>query len=129
MLYLNKTYGEDIMNYDKIIIELLDRIKILEDRVDALEKDGVNYGVRQERKRTKFTDEVKEYIGEMKRQASERGEKELICICNDIQKHFGVLNRARSVCDAMYKSMSKNDVVLFAPPSMYSTTVKIKYFL
>lgn len=117
------------MNYDKIIIELLDRIKILEGRVDALEKDGVNYGVRQERKRTKFTDEVKEYIGEMKRQASERGEKELICICNDIQKHLGVLNRARSVCDAMYKSMSKNDVVLFAPPSMYSTTVKIKYFL
>lgn len=117
------------MNYDKIIIELLDRIKILEGRVDALEKDGVNYGVRQERKRTKFTDEVKEYIGEMKRQASERGEKELICICNDIQKHFGVLNRARSVCDSMYRSMSKNDVVLFAPPSMYSTTVKIKYFL
>ncbi len=117
------------MNYDKIIIELLDRIKTLEGRVDALEKDKINYAVRQERKRTKFTDEVKEYIGKMKRQAAERGEKELICICNDIQKHFGVSNRAPSVCDAMYKSMSKNDVVLFAPPGRYSTTVKIKYFL
>lgn len=34
------------MNYDKIIIELLDRIKTLEGRVDALEKDKINYGVR-----------------------------------------------------------------------------------
>ena len=117
------------MNYDKIIIELLDRIKTLECRVDALEKEEVNYGIRQKGKRIKFTEEVKEYIGEMKKQAFESGEKELICICNDIQKHFGVSNRARSVCDAMYKSMSKGDVVLFAPPSGYSTTVKIKYLL
>ena len=117
------------MNYDKIIIELLDRIKTLEGRVDALEKDKINYGVRQERKRIKFTDEVKEYIGKMKRQAAERGEKELICICNDIQKHFGVSNRAPSVCDAMYACLSDGDEILSAPPSKHSTTVKIKYFL
>ena len=47
------------MNYDKIIIELLERIKTLEGRVDALEKDEVDYGSRQKGKRTKFTDEVK----------------------------------------------------------------------
>lgn len=117
------------MNYDKIILELLDRIKTLEEKVSVLENGGINGNVESAEKHVVFTDVVRAYINVLKKEAAERGEKELVCVCNDIQKYFKVTNRAPSVCDAMYSCMSENDEVLFAPPSKYSTTVKIKYHL
>lgn len=113
------------MNYDKIIIELLERIKNLEERVDILEMRRSKI----EEKCGNLTGKVREYINKIKNDARACGEKELILICNDVQKVFKITNRARSVCEAMYDCMSDNDEVLFAPPSKYSTTVKIKYFL
>ena len=117
------------MNYDKIIIELLSRIKALEDRVDALENGEAKNFDKPEEKNVNLTARIREYIAEMKSNAAAQGEKELILVCNDIQKVFGVSNRARSVCEAMYSCMADGDRVLFAPPSKYSTTVKIKYFI
>lgn len=117
------------MNYDKIIIELLDRIKILEERVDALENNAAKSAAIPEEKGTNLTGKIREYITERKNAAATQGEKELILVCNDIQKVFKITNRARSVCEAMYACMSDGDEILSAPPSKYSTTVKIKYFL
>lgn len=112
------------MNYDKIILELMDRLKITEEKVKKLEvycfgnKNIIN-----------LTDEVRNYIRSAKEMAKSNGDKFIVLVCNDIQKVFGVTNRARSICMAMYDCMNDKDEILFAPPSKTSTTVKIKYYL
>ena len=119
------------MNYEKIIIEMLDRIKVLEEKVEMLEKNGENannYICSQEEKGN-LTQKVRDYIIQCKCNAKEQGKKEIILLCNDIQKKFGVVNRAPAICSAMYDCMCEKDEILFAPPSGKSTTVKIKYII
>ena len=112
------------MNYDKIILELLDRIKVLEERVAVLE------GNRNEREeKVSLTARTRDYIREQKQLAKRAGNKEIVLLCNDIQKALGVTNRTPSVCTAMYACMNPGDEVLFAPPSGKSTTVKIRYYI
>ena len=114
------------MNYEKIILEMLERIKDLEEKVERLETKKENV---EKKSSVNFTNEVREYIKSKKIEARKKGEREIILLCNDIQKEFKVTGRPRSVCVAMYDCMQANDEVLFAPPKKYSTTVKIKYYL
>ena len=56
------------MNYDKIILELLDRIKTLEEKVSILENDSLNGNVESAEKHVVFTDAVRSYINVLKNQ-------------------------------------------------------------
>ena len=114
------------MNYEKIILEMLERIKELEEKVERLESNKLGTS---EKNGVNFTNEVREYIKNKKIEAKTQGKSEIILLCNDIQKEFNVTGRPRSVCVAMYDCMQANDEVLFAPPKKYSTTVKIKYYV
>lgn len=114
------------MNYEKIILEMLERIKDLEEKIERLETKKENV---EKKSSVNFTNKVREYIKNKKIEAKTQGKSEVILLCNDIQKEFNVTGRPRSVCVAMYDCMQANDEVLFAPPKKYSTTVKIKYYL
>jgi len=114
------------MNYEKILLEMLERIKNLEERVEKLEGTS---GDSAREKGENFSQVCRDYIAEKKRSAKAFGQHELVLLCNDIQKEFGVTNRAPTICAAMYGLMNEGDEVLFAPPSGKSTTVKIKYYL
>ena len=120
------------MNYDKIILELLDRIKVLEEKVAKLEqtcKTEQLHSSSYSPERGNLTAKAREFIAQQKNITLQSGKHEVILLCNDIQKALGVTNRAPAICAAMYDCMSEGDEVLFAPPSGKSTTVKIKYYV
>ena len=113
------------MNYERIILELMERIQVLEEKVSALENRITTEEEAGEK--VSLTDSAREYIRTEKRRAREAGQSEVILVCNDIQKQMGVINRAPAICRAMYDCMEAGDVVLYAPSSGKSTAVKIKY--
>ena len=120
------------MNYERIILELMERIQILEEKVAQLECNNTaqqvsanNPGV----KKSSLAVQAKEYILEQKQQAKKAGLSEIILVCNDIQKVLGVVNRAPAICPAMYECMVEGDEVLYKPSSGMSTAVRVKYYL
>ena len=120
------------MNIERIILEMLDRIKILEEKVEMLEtaKSTASLPCTPERRQgSNFTQAVREYIVKCKLEAKEKGLAEITLLCNDIQKAFKVTGRPASVCTAMYDCMKPKDEIVFAPPKGKSTTLKIKYYL
>ena len=130
------------MNYDKIILELLDRIKTLEERVNKLEfgpyadamkiiqDEGYVYNPKSlASRKISLTQTARDYISEKKLEAKDEGKTELVLLCNDIQIALGVTNRTPCICTAMYDCMEDGDEVVSAPPSGKSTTVKVKYYL
>jgi len=130
---LHHELGDKHMNYERIILELLERIQILEDKVEALERNCQGEAPQnsndQPAKKTNLTAGAKAYIIAQKAEAKQKGLSEIILVCNDIQKALGAINRAPAICSAMYDCMAEGDEVLFAPPSGKSTTVKIRYYV
>ena len=125
------------MNYENIILELLDRIKVLEEKVENLEKGNVTQHTNNntnvvsysaERKLT-LTQRARNYIKDCIAKAKGEGKSEITLLCNDIQIALGVTNRTPCICTAMYDCMGSKDEVLFSPPSGKSTTVLVKYYL
>ena len=122
------------MNIEKIILELLDRIKTLEEKVDALEKKDDQVAQNRQNhieseKGMSLIERAKTYINGCKRMAFEAGNDNVILRCGDIQKDLGVTNRVPSVCQAMRDCMQPSDVVLEEPPSGFSTRLTIQYKL
>ena len=120
------------MDYDKIILELLDRIKTLEEKVAKLENAENAHIVQNnnsDNDKGSLMERAKNYIQGCKRMAFESGHDNLILRCGDIQKDLGVSNRVPSVCLAMRDCMQPNDIVLEEPPSGFSTRLTIKYDL
>lgn len=121
------------MEYSEVILEMLSRIKKLEDRVSILENgntgetDLMNNHDNSAYKN--LTQQARNYIYQKKSEAKLKGLSEIVLVCNDIQKDLQVKNRPRSICIAMYDCLRDGDEVLSAPPSGYSTTLKIKYNL
>ena len=126
---------------EKMLFEMVYKIQKLEEKVENLENvieklmeaktaNSVQFeSTACQRSGVNFTQSVRDYITRQKSIAKENGLKELIMVCNDIQKALRVSNVPRSVCVAMYDCMNPGDVVLSSPPSGYSTSVKVKYFL
>lgn len=111
------------MNYDKIIVEMLSRIQILEEKVEMLTKE-------QDSKPEVVkitTSEIKKYIENMIVDAFASGKSEVTIKALDIHNAMGLKSRYPMVCNAMRQCMKDKDVVVFETESGYSSTLEIKY--
>ena len=115
------------MNYEKIIVELLGRIQILEEQVATMmhEKEQSS---EQEISKTS-TDDIRKYISELKKGAKESGEKMIVLRSGDIHKALNLKSRMPQVCNAMRQSMNEGDIVLHTTPSGNSSTIEIQYYI
>lgn len=118
------------MNTDRLILELFDRVKALEEKVSALEN---NKSILKEDTDFKggasLVDRARALIQSAKDEAFESGNESIILICGEIQKALGVSNRVPSICQAMRDCMGPDDTVLEEPPSGMSTRLTIEYRL
>lgn len=110
------------MDYEKIIIELLGRIQVLEEKVDLLMQ-------KKERKENMTTSDICNYIKDIKAIAKKDGKKSIILISRDIHKELNLKSRFPMVCNAMRQCMGENDTILFQPPKGNSSTLEIEYKL
>lgn len=112
------------MEYEKIILELLVRVKTLEEKVEqlsALKKEDA--------KKQLGTAEIKEYIMGLKESALEKGASELNLKANDVHKALGLKSRMPAVCNAMKQCMKSGDIVVRETASGFSSTYEIQYKL
>ena len=91
------------MNYEKIIVELLSRIQVLEEKVDMLMEQQSKTKKEDEDKMT--TEQIREYIRELKRQARLSGKETLILRSGDIHKELNLKSRFPMVCNSMRQCM------------------------
>ena len=113
------------MNYEKIIVELLVRIQVLEEQVSTLmqEKNQVL-----EREANKInTEDIRRHILELKKAAKDSGKTFIILKSGDIHKELKLKSAMPQVCNAMRQSMNTGDIVLHTTPSGNSSTIEIKY--
>lgn len=115
------------MDYEKIIIELLSRIQRLEEQVALLVAQQDNKKEKVGEKVT--TENIRQYIKQLKTNAKAAGEKVLILTARDIHKELNLKSRFPMVCNAMRDCMSNNDIILFQPPKGNSSTFQIEYKL
>ena len=113
------------MNYEKIIVELLGRIQVLEEQVAELMKDKTQSNDTASSKIT--TDDIRHYIAELKRIAKESGNNFIVLKSGDIHKALNLKSRMPQVCNAMRQSMNEGDIVLHTTPSGNSSTIEIQY--
>ena len=114
------------MNYDKIILELLDRIKVLEEQDKILmEKD--------QEKTTSInkisTGDIRDYINERKMVARDGGKCSIVLVAGEIHREMKLKSAMPMVCNAMRQCMNTKDRVLYETASGYSSTLKIEYIL
>ena len=114
------------MNYEKIMLELMGRIQILEEKVAALEAI-----VTEETTGMKKvgTEEIRGYISDRKAAARAEGKCSLVLRSGDIHKELGLKNAMPQVCNAMYQSMGEGDTILHTTPKGRSSTIEIEYRL
>ncbi len=110
------------MDYEKVILELLCRIQILEEKVDALTTKG-------KEKSAVTTNDICKYIKELKMLAKNDGKSSIVLISREIHKQLSLKSRFPMVCNAMRQCMEENDIILFQPPKGNSSTLEIEYKL
>ena len=115
------------MNYEKIIIELLGRIQVLEEQVAELMKDKAQSNDTASSKIT--TDDIRQYIDNLKKAAKATGKDFIVLRSGDIHKELNLKSSLPKVCNAMRQSMIDGDVVIHTTPSGNSSTIEIKYYV
>lgn len=115
------------MNYEKIIIELLSRIQILEEQMAEILSERENYIRKEEKKMT--MNEIREYIETLKSEAKNAGNKSIVLRSGDIHKDLNLKKRLPMVCKAMWQCKAEKDIVLHTTPSGQSSTIEIEYIL
>ena len=113
------------MNYEKIIVELLGRIQVLEEQVAMLMQEKNQASEQETNKIT--TDDIRQHILELKKAAKVGGKSFIILKSGDIHKELNLKSRMPQVCNAMRQSMNKGDIVLHTTPSGNSSTIEIQY--
>ena len=112
------------MNYDNIILELLDRIKVLEEQVKFLMEKEKTAPINKI-----STRDIKDYINECKKIARDNGKDCLVLVAGDIHREMKLKSAMPMVCNAMRQCMDIEDIVLYETASGYSSTLKIEYKL
>lgn len=112
------------MNYEKIILELLNRIQVLEEKVDVL-----TAVMNTEEKVSVTTADICRYINELKGIAKSEGKTSIVLISRDIHKQLNLKSRFPMVCNAMRQCMDNNDIIIFQPPKGNSSTLAIEHKL
>ena len=112
------------MNYEKIILELLNRIQVLEEKVDVLAA-----AINTKEKVSVTTADICRYINELKSIAKLEGKTSIVLISRDIHKQLNLKSRFPMVCNAMRQCMGSNDTIVFQPPKGNSSTLEIEYKL
>lgn len=115
------------MNYEKTILELLERIQTLEEQVSFLLSYQENTKEKEDIRMT--TSAIKEYIEEQKNIAKEAGKTELVLRSGNVHNDLGLKQRHPQVCNAMRQCMCLADVILYQPPKGNGTTLQILYKL
>mgnify|MGYP006874790969 CR=1 FL=1 len=101
------------MNYEKIIVELLGRIQVLEEQVAMLMQEKNQTSEQEANKIT--TDDIRQHILELKTTAKDSGKKFIILKSGDIHKALKLKSAMPQVCNAMRQSMNEGDIVLYFP--------------
>ena len=114
------------MNYDKIIGEIMVRIKDLEYEVKNL-KEAAEEKSHSEKK--VYTVDIRDYIASLKKQAISEGKEVMIIRASEIHKQMNLKSRYPMVCNAMRQSMLDKDEVINETASGYSSSLEIKYYL
>lgn len=128
------------MDYDRIILELLDRVKKLEEDVEKLKKGNNEtvavsqnpnnsdnfYGMKKESQTAK----VVNYIYMVLKSEKEKGKETVILVSNNLQRANGLKNRIPLVCNAMRTVMAKvQNEVISDTLSHNSSTYEVKFYL
>ena len=113
------------MNYEKIIVELLGRIQVLEEQVSTLMQEK-NQASEQEMNKIS-TNDIRQHILELKKTAKADGKTFIVLKSGDIHKELKLKSSMPQVCNAMRQSMDESDIVLHTTPSGNSSTIEIQY--
>ena len=113
------------MNYEKIIVELLGRIQVLEEQMAILMQEKKQASEQEVNKIT--TDDIRQHILGLKMAAKDEGKKFIILKSGDIHKALSLKSAMPQVCNAMRQSMNEGDIVLHTTPSGNSSTIEIQY--
>ena len=115
------------MNYEKVILELLSRIQVLEEQVaELMQRKNENESKDVE---TMTTADIRKYIETLKENARKEGKSVIALRSGDIHKDLNLKNYMPSVCNAMRQCMQEGDTVLHTTPSGNSSTILIEYNL
>ena len=113
------------MNYEKIIVELLGRIQVLEEQMATLLKEKEQ--ISEDKTNRITTEDIRQYIAELKQVAKEAGNKFVVLKSGDIHKELKLKSAMPQVCNAMRQSMIEGDIVVHTTPSGNSSTIEIQY--
>ena len=124
------------MNYDRVIVELLDRVAKLEDEVRKLKGETgevtvtLNTDISKYGEKTKsYTQGVIDYLEALIKKAKEDGKEHIDVVSYDLQKAVGLKNRIPLICNAMRKVMREYEFEILADtPSQNSSTFKVRFF-
>ena len=115
------------MNYEKIILELLGRIQVLEEQI-AMLMNAKTQALEEETNKIS-TDDIRQYILELKKAAKDAGKSFIVLKSGDIHKELKLKSAMPQVCNAMRQSMNEGDIVLHTTPSGNSSTIEIQYYV
>ena len=75
------------------------------------------------------TNDIREYICELKKTAKSNGESFLVLRSGNIHKDLNLKDAMPQVCNAMRQAMNTGDTILHTTPSGNSSTIEIQYNL
>lgn len=135
------------MSYDTVIVELLAKVKILENRVKRIEKRLIQEELFDEdeilgddwdieisepeakKKGKKITTEaIRFHIGRMIEVARDEDKPSITIVSRDVHNSLNLKRSYPMVCNAMRQCMKRGDVVVHSTESGYSSTLEIKYY-
>jgi len=112
------------MEYEKTLLDLVERITKLEERVALLEDKKP---IKEKPARGTYTDMVIKYINDTIAKAKVSGQSNITLTSGKIQRDVGLKNRLPLICNAMRKCMDEKSMIVYETPSGQSSTLAIRW--